>query len=61
ALSPDQQKVFDALQRLQGPGGMGGHHMMMMGGPMGGPGMRRIEIRRMGPGGGAPTPGHEPD
>jgi protein CpxP len=60
ALSPDQQKVFDALQRLQGPGGMGGHHTMM-GGPMGGPGMRRIEIHRMGPGGAAPTPGHEPD
>ncbi|MBW8811987.1 MAG: Spy/CpxP family protein refolding chaperone [Caulobacterales bacterium] len=43
ALSPDQQKVFDALQRLEGPGGMhGGHHMVMMGGPgmmMGGPGM----------------------
>jgi protein CpxP len=58
ALSPDQQKVFDALQRLQGPhmGGMGGHGMMM-----GGPGMRRIEIHRMGPGDGGPTPGHEPD
>jgi len=55
ALSPDQQKVFDALQRLQGPHMGGGHGMM------GGPGMRRIEIRRMGPGGGAPTPGHEPD
>jgi periplasmic protein CpxP/Spy len=52
ALSPDQQKVFDALQRLQGPGRHGGM--------MGGPGMRRIEIRRGGPGGG-PTPGHEPD
>jgi Spy/CpxP family protein refolding chaperone len=48
ALSPDQQKVFDALQRLHGPG----HGM-------GGPGMRRIEIRR-GPGG-PPMPGHEPD
>ncbi len=53
ALSPDQQKVFDALQRLQGPhmGGMGGHGMMMDG-----PGMRRIEIRREGPG---PAPDHE--
>ena len=54
ALSPDQQKVFDALQRLQGPH-MGGHGMMM-----GGPGMHRIEIHRMAPGG-PPTPGHEPD
>ena len=36
ALSPDQQKVFDALQRMHGPGG--------------GPGMKRVEIRR-GPGG----------
>lgn len=55
ALSPDQQKVFDALQRLQGPhmGGMGGHGMMM-----GGPGMRRIEIRREGPGPGS-APEHE--
>jgi protein CpxP len=59
ALSPDQQKVFDALQRLQGPAG--GHGMMMMGGPMGGTGMRRIELHRMGPGDGGPTPGHEPD
>ena len=51
-LSPEQQKVFDALQRLQGPhfGGMGGHGMM------GGPGMRRIEIRREGPG---PAPEHD--
>ena len=61
ALSPDQQKVFDALQRLQG-GHMGGgdHMMMMMGGPGGmmGGGTRRIEIRRTQ---GAPTPGHEPD
>jgi hypothetical protein len=48
ALSPDQQKVFDALQRLHG-GPMGGHD---------GPGMRRIMIR--GPGGG-PMPGHDPD
>ena len=58
SLSPDQQRVFDALQRLQGP--HMGPHMMMGGGMMGGHGgMRRIEIRR-GPGGG-PTPGHEPD
>lgn len=49
ALSPEQQKVFDALQRLQGPH-MGGPGMMMMGGHMGGGGMRRIEIRREGPG-----------
>jgi len=47
ALSPEQQKVFDALQRLQ-------HH----GGDMhDGPG-RRMSIHR-GPGG--PMPGHEPD
>lgn len=64
ALSPDQQKVFDALQRLGGGGhmgGMDGHRMIMLGGPggmMGGPGMRRIEIRRTDK---APTPGHEPD
>jgi protein CpxP len=49
ALSPDQQKVFDALQRLQGPhgmhGGMGGRHMRMM---MHGPG-------------GPPMAGDEPD
>ena len=59
ALSPDQQKVFDALQRLQGPRGHGGPGMgrggpgmmMMHGGPGG---ERRIEIRREirgGPGG----------
>lgn len=58
-LSPDQQKVFDALQRLHGgPGGHGGH-MGMMGGPGGGE-VHRIMIRR-GPGGGPPMPGHEPD
>ncbi|MBX3483380.1 Spy/CpxP family protein refolding chaperone [Phenylobacterium sp.] len=59
ALSPDQQKVFDALQRLQGPRGHGGPGMgrggpgmmMLHGGPGGD---RRIEIRREvrgGPGG----------
>jgi len=31
ALSPEQQKVFDALQRLKGPPGHGGP---MMGDPM---------------------------
>src|SRR4030095_365316 len=46
ALSPEQQKVFDALQRLQ-------HH----GGMHGGPG-RRMFIHR---GLGGPTPGDEPD
>lgn len=57
ALSPDQQKVFDALQRLHGPGG----HMGPGGHGGGGPyGMRRIIIRR-GPDGGPPMPGHEPD
>jgi hypothetical protein len=35
ALSPDQQKVFDALMRLQRPGHRGRHMGMMMGGPMG--------------------------
>ena len=56
ALSPDQQKVFDALQRLHGPGGH-----MGPGGHGGGPdGMRRIIIRR-GPDGGPPMPGQEPD
>ena len=57
ALSPDQQRVFDALQRLQG-GHMGGPgHMMMMGmGGMDGGGMRRIEIRRSE---GAPGPDHD--
>lgn len=34
ALTPDQQKVFDALMRLQGPGHRGRHMGMMMGGPM---------------------------
>lgn len=48
ALSPEQQKTFDALQRLQhGPRGMGDH---------GGPGMRRM-ILRGGPGGGHGGPG----
>jgi hypothetical protein len=48
ALSPDQQKTFDALQRLQ-HGGMHG-------------GMRRnVVFRRMGPDGGPPMPGDEPD
>jgi hypothetical protein len=66
ALSPDQQKVFDALQRMQGPMGLhGGHHMMvMMGGPgmmMGAPGMmdggpRTMIIRRHE---GPPTPGDD--
>ena len=51
ALSSDQQKVVDALMRLQGPGHMG----MMMGGPMmGGGGMMKG-----GPGG--PVPEHGPD
>mgnify|MGYP001416533414 CR=1 FL=1 len=56
ALSPEQQKAFDALHRLQGHGG--GHGGMMMhggrGGPMmmhGGPGQRRVIIHRSGPGG----------
>jgi protein CpxP len=59
ALSPDQQKAFDALHRLQGHGGHGGPRMMVHGpgGHMGhgGPGM--IMMRRHGPGG----PGDGPD
>ncbi len=43
ALGPDQQKVFDALQRLQGPGG--------------GRGMRHVTIRK-GPGGPGSHGGH---
>jgi len=49
ALSPEQQKVFDALQRLQHDGG--GMH--------GGQG-RRVFMHRMGPGG-PPMPGDELD
>jgi len=53
ALSPDQQKVFDALHRLQGPHG---GRMEMMG--HGGPGRF---IMRHGPGGPeGPGPHHEP-
>jgi hypothetical protein len=47
ALSPDQQKVFDALQRLQ------------HGGPMGGSRMRRMHMMTHGPDG-PPPAGHEP-
>ena len=48
ALSPDQQKVFDAVQRLQ----HGGH---------GGPHMKRVVIRGGpgGPGGPMPMPKHD--
>lgn len=59
ALSPDQQKVFDALQRLQGPrgpgmgGGPGMHMMRMKGGPDGGP---RVIVRRLQAGPDAPPP-----
>jgi hypothetical protein len=50
ALSPDQQKVFDALQRLKGPrGGHGGGH---------GGGPQMMFRRHGGPDG--PAPGHEP-
>jgi hypothetical protein len=48
ALSPEQQKVFDALQRLKGPHGGPGH----------GGGPRMIMMRHGGPDG--PAPGHEP-
>jgi hypothetical protein len=59
ALSPDQQKVFDALMRLKGPGHMGGH----MGGMMGGGPRRMMMMRHGGPGDGpmpGPMPGNEP-
>ena len=50
ALSPEQQKVFDALQRLKGPPGPGmGRH----GGPGDGP---RLMIRRHGGPDGGPPP-----
>jgi Spy/CpxP family protein refolding chaperone len=54
ALSPEQQKVFDALHRLQEGhgGGHGGPHMMLHGPGhmgMGGPGV--MIMRRHGPGG----------
>lgn len=58
ALSPEQQKVFDALQRLQGPhGGPGGRHMMMMGPPPGMPGDHMM--MRHGEGGPPPPPPHD--
>ena len=55
ALSPDQQKVFDALHRLKGgghggPGHGPGRMMMMHGGPGGHDVMIRREIHRGGPG-----------
>jgi hypothetical protein len=52
ALTPEQQKVFDALHRLRGPGGPGGHDMMMMHGPgpMGPGGPHMMMMRRHGPG-----------
>jgi len=57
ALSPEQQKVFDALHRLKGPHG---GPMMAHGGPMmghgGGP---RMILRRHG-GPDSSMPGHEP-
>lgn len=54
ALSPDQQKAFDALHRLQGHGGGHGGRRVMMHGPgghmggHGGPGV--VMMRRHGPG-----------
>ena len=51
ALSPEQQRVFDALQRLKGPhGGPGPMMMGMPGGPGEGPHM--MIRRRSGPGDG---------
>jgi len=53
ALSPDQQKVFDALHRLKGHGGPGGGRRVMLHGPGGhmGGGPGAIMMRRHGPGG----------
>lgn len=47
ALSPEQQKAFDALQRLRGPGGPG--PMMGGGGPGGPGGGPAMSIMRHGP------------
>lgn len=65
ALSPDQQKTFDALQRLKGSHGPGGRRMVMLGGPgmhgRGGPGM--FVMRHHGPHGDGPDgdgPDHDP-
>lgn len=57
ALSPDQQKVFDALQRMHGPprGPMGEGMMMMHGGPGGG--RQMMIMRHAAPDG---PDGHEP-
>jgi hypothetical protein len=55
ALSPEQQKVFDALQRLKGPRGGPGPHVMM--GMPGGPGDgSHMMIRRRGGPGDGPLP-----
>ena len=55
ALSPEQQKVFDALHRLKGHGGPGGgRRHVMIGGPghhMLGHGADVFMMRRHGPGG----------
>lgn len=62
ALSPEQQKVFDALERLRGPRGGPGLALGFHDGPGGpeGPGGPRVVIRRhMGPGDG-PPPGEPP-
>lgn len=48
ALSPDQQKAFDALQRLKGGHG-GGRHRMMLGGPHGRGGPDVFMMRHGGP------------
>ena len=51
ALSPDQQKVVDALMRLHHgmDGGMEGHGMAMGGPGMGGPNVRIVHIEHGGP------------
>lgn len=53
ALTPEQQKAFDALQRLKGP-----HGGPMMHGGQGGPRMM-MKMQRHG-GADGPTPGHQP-
>lgn len=51
ALSPEQQAVFDALHRMQGPGGPG---MMMMHGAGGAMMGRQVMTMHGGPGAGGP-------
>ncbi|WP_068876141.1 MULTISPECIES: Spy/CpxP family protein refolding chaperone [unclassified Phenylobacterium] len=56
ALSPEQQKVFDALQRLKGPRGGTGPHMMMGVAGRPGDGPHMMIRRRGGPDDDPPAP-----